>query len=405
MKRKALMLALTLMLLLSSCFRFEVPVFGQEIPKEDVEFYGVFTEQLPSGSVILWYDFKENKWYKIVDRNKRLVETPDGYESIMPEDERWREDLPFALDGRWNNVEELTGADKEQVENKWGGGSKVCSIMYHIGNYFQKHPQDRILLLLMYKTYGGDVDLLQYVTNELKKERSFAEVITDPRVAGGIIINIFLKGFTKTLGKVGPKLTGALKKLTKSSAREGLEKIVKRLFSKEFLAKHEGELMKLVASMAKAQKRIDEIVDAFVKKLIELGNEHLTPEDIEILKKAVKDTLEGEFGDQIKEWLEQGEEQGWFEEGEGNYSLGNHTIVPTTEFESFIEEQVLVSLFDGFEGGGELFIPERGFGGIVVPVDKLGLLAPYIGAVSTILVATVATAVYIKRVKHRKEKQ
>jgi hypothetical protein len=44
-------------------------------------------------------------------------------------------------------------------------------------------------------------------------------------------------------------------------------------------------------------------------------------------------------------------------------------------------------------------------GGIVIPVDKLSLLAPYIGLSSTILVATVATAVYVKRVKRRKEKQ
>jgi hypothetical protein len=44
-------------------------------------------------------------------------------------------------------------------------------------------------------------------------------------------------------------------------------------------------------------------------------------------------------------------------------------------------------------------------GGIVVPVDKFGLLGPYIGLASTILVATAATAIYVKRVKHRKEKQ
>jgi len=46
-----------------------------------------------------------------------------------------------------------------------------------------------------------------------------------------------------------------------------------------------------------------------------------------------------------------------------------------------------------------------GVGGIVVPVDKFVLLAPYIGLASTILVATVATAIYVKRVKRRKEKQ
>ncbi|UCE16266.1 MAG: hypothetical protein JSV12_01230 [Candidatus Bathyarchaeota archaeon] len=44
-------------------------------------------------------------------------------------------------------------------------------------------------------------------------------------------------------------------------------------------------------------------------------------------------------------------------------------------------------------------------GGIVSPVDKLGLLAPYIGLTSTIVVTTVATAIYVKRVKRRKEKQ
>ena len=43
-------------------------------------------------------------------------------------------------------------------------------------------------------------------------------------------------------------------------------------------------------------------------------------------------------------------------------------------------------------------------GGIWVPVDKFGLLAPYIGLTSTILVATAATAICIKRVKHGKEK-
>lgn len=41
-------------------------------------------------------------------------------------------------------------------------------------------------------------------------------------------------------------------------------------------------------------------------------------------------------------------------------------------------------------------------GGIVVPVDKFALLIPYIGLASTIMVATAATAVYVKRVKRRK---
>jgi hypothetical protein len=44
-------------------------------------------------------------------------------------------------------------------------------------------------------------------------------------------------------------------------------------------------------------------------------------------------------------------------------------------------------------------------GGFVIPVDKLGLLAPYIGLASTLIVATVATAVYVNRVKPKKKKQ
>ena len=42
-------------------------------------------------------------------------------------------------------------------------------------------------------------------------------------------------------------------------------------------------------------------------------------------------------------------------------------------------------------------------GGVVVPVDKFALLAPYIGLTSTVTVAAVATVVYVKRVKRRKE--
>jgi hypothetical protein len=44
----------------------------------------------------------------------------------------------------------------------------------------------------------------------------------------------------------------------------------------------------------------------------------------------------------------------------------------------------------------------RTVGGIVVPVDKLGLLAPYIGLASTLAIASVASVIYVKR---RKKKQ
>ena len=45
---------------------------------------------------------------------------------------------------------------------------------------------------------------------------------------------------------------------------------------------------------------------------------------------------------------------------------------------------------------------EEPVGGVWVPVDKLGLLAPYIGLASTIAVAAVATAIYVRR---RNEKE
>lgn len=45
-----------------------------------------------------------------------------------------------------------------------------------------------------------------------------------------------------------------------------------------------------------------------------------------------------------------------------------------------------------------------GDGGIWVPVNKLGLVAPYVCVTSTILVATIATAIYVKHVKRRETK-
>jgi len=44
-------------------------------------------------------------------------------------------------------------------------------------------------------------------------------------------------------------------------------------------------------------------------------------------------------------------------------------------------------------------------GGIVVPVDKFGLLAPYFGLASTMIAALAASTIYVKRFKHGKEKQ
>jgi hypothetical protein len=44
-------------------------------------------------------------------------------------------------------------------------------------------------------------------------------------------------------------------------------------------------------------------------------------------------------------------------------------------------------------------------GGDTVPVDKLALLTPFIGLASLIVAATAVTALYVRRAKHREEKQ
>ena len=53
---------------------------------------------------------------------------------------------------------------------------------------------------------------------------------------------------------------------------------------------------------------------------------------------------------------------------------------------------------------GTVVSPRVPVGGVWIPVDKLGLLAPYIGLASTIIAATAATAIYARRVKRRKQK-
>lgn len=83
----------------------------------------------------------------------------------------------------------------------------------------------------------------------------------------------------------------------------------------------------------------------------------------------------------------------------GDYDVPNSALGEDDDGDGSIDE-------DSPPQGGTYFAdPPAGVGGIVIPVDKLALLAPYVGLASTILVATTATAIYVKRVKRRKEKQ
>lgn len=53
-------------------------------------------------------------------------------------------------------------------------------------------------------------------------------------------------------------------------------------------------------------------------------------------------------------------------------------------------------------GTVEVHVPAPPVGGYWIPVDKLDLLAPYIGLASTILIAAAATAIYTKRRKKKR---
>jgi len=106
--------------------------------------------------------------------------------------------------------------------------------------------------------------------------------------------------------------------------------------------------------------------------------------------------------------------------GSLNVTSGEMTVFETGTYTNDIyksynpiEYSILYSGFANFtsntiylDGMGAVEFPETApVGGFVVPVDKFGLLAPYIGIASTIVIASVAFAIYVKRVKHRNEKQ
>lgn len=64
------------------------------------------------------------------------------------------------------------------------------------------------------------------------------------------------------------------------------------------------------------------------------------------------------------------------------------------------------TLFTGdIMGAQYLYGTPSGVGGFILPVDKLALLAPYIGFASTTIIALTATIIYVKRFKHKKRKQ
>ena len=90
---------------------------------------------------------------------------------------------------------------------------------------------------------------------------------------------------------------------------------------------------------------------------------------------------------------------------------GTHTFtVPDTDLAghsfkqwSTGETSTTITVTEGGTYTAYYEAPPLGVGGYVIPVDKFALLAPYIGLASTILIATVATIIYIKRFKKREQ--
>lgn len=85
-------------------------------------------------------------------------------------------------------------------------------------------------------------------------------------------------------------------------------------------------------------------------------------------------------------------------------TLGNLVLSDRSEADFGIIPDTLIGSPVNYTGAG-LLAYSASVGGVVVPVDKFGPLAPYIGLASTTMIGAVAAAVYVKRVKRRKEKQ
>jgi len=90
---------------------------------------------------------------------------------------------------------------------------------------------------------------------------------------------------------------------------------------------------------------------------------------------------------------------------------GPHTFtVPSTDakghpFKQWSTGSTSTTITVSSGGTYTAYYEKKAVGGILIPVDKFGLLAPYFSLASTIIVATIAIAASAKRVKRREEKQ
>jgi plastocyanin len=100
----------------------------------------------------------------------------------------------------------------------------------------------------------------------------------------------------------------------------------------------------------------------------------------------------------------------WFvyAENQTTYKKGlSEPILPGEKWSWTFDEPVKLQYYS-FERlwiTGNITVTSIPVGGLLVPVDKFGLLAPYMGLASILIVAAIVTVIYVKHVNRRKEKQ
>ena len=97
----------------------------------------------------------------------------------------------------------------------------------------------------------------------------------------------------------------------------------------------------------------------------------------------------------------------WFKNASGGSTyLLSPPINPGTTWTHTFPDTVRLNYYDFdrlYITGQIIIVPS--VGGVIVPVDKLALLTPFLGLASLIITATTVTVVFVRRAKHREAKQ
>jgi hypothetical protein len=94
----------------------------------------------------------------------------------------------------------------------------------------------------------------------------------------------------------------------------------------------------------------------------------------------------------------------WFKNAsDGSTYLLSPPINPGTTWTHVFPDKIQLNYydFDRLQITGQLIMAT--VGGVVVPIDKFALLAPFIGLASLIVAAITVMAIYVRRAEHREE--